>query len=188
MAGKKLLAATMVAAMALAGCGKPFGGRVVYEGDYPSYETVADLMAKADLVIEATVAEPRVDVLYPSGDGGTDPRADPQAGAPEAAPPADSGIVITVWSAAVTRVHKGTPGLLVDVQQMGGERDGVVYEQPSAVHFEDGATYLLFLATFPDAPAALLNPYQAVYLVEQHGYRTLGDNRLRVSIADLEGR
>ncbi|MEV0719828.1 hypothetical protein [Asanoa sp. NPDC050611] len=190
MVGKKLCAVVAVAAMALAGCGKPFGGRVVYQGDYPYYETVADLMAKADLVIEATVADPRAGMLYPSGEGGTDPQANPQAGAPEPkAPPADLGIVITIWSATVTKVHKGRPTqATVQVQQMGGERDGVVYEQPGAVAFTEGTTYLLFLETYPDSPASLLNPDQAQYTVEAGTYRPVGDNKLTVTPADLTAK
>ncbi|WP_203711207.1 hypothetical protein [Asanoa siamensis] len=169
--------------LAVAGCGRPFGGRVVYQGDYPSYATVAELVDKASLVVEATLADPRDGVLYPSGAGGTDPVTDPQAGAP----PGDSGVVITIWTATVTQVHKGRtkPGALIEVQQTGGERDGVVYEQPGAVPFAEGTPYLLFLETYPDAPASLLNPTQAQYVVEPTGYRPVGDNTLTVTAADL---
>lgn len=167
-------AAVVVAlALAVAGCGKAFGGRVVYQGDYPSYQSAAELLAKATLVIEATPARPRVDKLYPSG-GSRDQ---------------DTGIVITVYAATVTKVHKGDrkPGDVVDVQQMGGLFDGVSYEQEGGVPFRQGTTYLLFLETFPDAPAALLNPTQAQYEVALDGsYRTVTDaNTITVHGDDL---
>ncbi|HTF07425.1 MAG TPA: hypothetical protein VK659_04550 [Asanoa sp.] len=111
----RLTAVVVALALAMGGCGKPFGGRVVYQGDYPSYQSAAELVERATLVIEATVARPRVDKLYAS-DGGTDPKANPQAGAPEAVE--DTGVVITVWSATIGKVHKGAgkPGDVIDVQ------------------------------------------------------------------------
>jgi hypothetical protein len=183
----RLMVVVAVLAVGMGGCGKPFGGRVVYQGDYPSYQSVAEMVEKATLVVEATVARPRVDKLYPSDSGGTDPRANPQAGAPEADD--DTGIVITVWSATITAVHKGInkPGDVVDVKQMGGEFDGVVYEQPGQVAFREGTTYLLFLETYPDAAASLLNPTQAQYEVVQDGsYRPVSaDNRITIDKQDL---
>jgi hypothetical protein len=170
MVGRTLCAVTLAATLALAACGEPAGGRVLYQGDYPHYETVADLVAKSDLVIEATVTNPRSGVLYPTGE---EPRP-------------ETGVVITIWSATVSQVHKGAAAATLEVQQTGGERDGVTYEQPGAVPFVAGRTYLLFLATFPDAPAALLNPGQAQHTVEADGtYRPVGDNTLRVTAADL---
>jgi hypothetical protein len=182
----RLTAVVVALALAVAGCGKPFGGRVVYQGDYPSYQNAAELVEKATLVIEATVAGPHVDKLYPSG-GGTDPETNPQAGAAE--PEDDPGLVITVWSATVKTVHKGSakPGDVVEVKQMGGQFDGVVYEQEGQVPFREGTTYLLFLETYPDAAASLLNPDQAQYEVTQDGtYRPVSeDNQITVTRENL---
>jgi hypothetical protein len=170
-----LTAVVVVFAFALSGCGKAFGGRVVYEGDYPAYNSAAEMVDKATLVIEATVAGPHVDMLYPSDDDGAHVEG--------------TGVVVTVWSATITAIHKGSnkPGDAVDVKQMGGEFDGVVYEQHGGVAFREGVTYLLFLETYPDAAASLLNPTQAQYEVAEDGsYRPVSpDNRITVSRADL---
>ncbi|MDG4827231.1 hypothetical protein O7635_35750 [Asanoa sp. WMMD1127] len=168
---RAFVAALVVTALAGGACGRPFSGRVVYQGDHPYYRSVAELRDKADLVVEVTVADPRVDKLYPTDLG------------PE--PPEETGVVITVYAATVTKVHKGTPDPIIQVQQMGGESNGVVYEQEGGIPFTEGVAYLLFLAQYPDAPAALLNPYQAQYEISGSGYRSLGDNQLTVTPADL---
>ncbi|MEV4624062.1 hypothetical protein AB0J74_35790 [Asanoa sp. NPDC049573] len=182
----RLVGGALALALAVGGCGKPFGGRVVYQGDYPHYRSAAELMDRASLVIEATVARPRVDKLYPDG-GGSGPKADPRAGAPE--PVEDTAVVITVWSATIKVVHKGPnkPGDVVDVHQVGGLLDGVSYEQDAAVPFREGDTYLLFLETYPDSSAALLNPYQAHYEVDPDGtFRPVSaDNQIAVTGNDL---
>ena len=169
---RRIAAVVLVLVLGVGACGRPDGGRVVYQGDYPHYQSVAELREKADLVVEAAVADPRVGKLYPTDGERNDA----------------SAVVITIYDAIVTRVHKGSAraGDVVEVQQTGGESDGVVYEQPSQVPFREGTAYLLFLSTFPDAPAALLNPYQGQYEVDPAGtYRPVGDNTLTVTATDL---
>ncbi|SNT51710.1 hypothetical protein SAMN05421812_10851 [Asanoa hainanensis] len=168
-----MLAVAVVVLLAVAGCGRVFGGRVVYEGDYPRYQSVAELMERATLVVEATPANPRFEKLYPT-DG---PKTD------------DTAVVVTVYDATVTRVHKGSarPGDVVQVKQMGGEMGGVVYESAEEVPFRTGTAYLLFLETYPDSPASLLNPDQAQYEIDPAGgYQPVSDNTLTVTAADLE--
>ncbi|GIF46508.1 hypothetical protein DFJ67_8363 [Asanoa ferruginea] len=172
----RLTVIAVAALLAVGGCGKAFGGRVVYQGDYPSYQSLAELTEKATLIIEATVSGPRVDKLYASRDDGTEPND-------------DTGIVITVWSASVKAVHKGSskPGDVVAVKQTGGQLDGVVYEEAGGVPLREGTTYLLFLETYPDAAASLLNPTQAQYEVAQDGtYRPVSeDNLITINRDDL---
>ncbi|SDY94155.1 hypothetical protein SAMN05421684_2456 [Asanoa ishikariensis] len=172
MALRRIVAVAVVALLAAGGCGKALGGRVVYQGDYPRYQSVAELLERATLVVEATTANPRFDKLYPTDGEKTE----------------ETAVVITVYDATVTKVHKGSArvGQVVQVKQMGGEIDGVVYEQPEQVPFRDGTPYLLFLETYPDAAASLLNPDQAQYEVDPAGgYKPLGDNTLTVTAADL---
>ncbi|MEV4534763.1 hypothetical protein AB0J82_13125 [Asanoa sp. NPDC049518] len=173
MASRRIAAAAaLVVLLAVGGCGRASGERVAYQGDYPHYESVAALLEKATLVVEVTTANPRFDKLYPI-DG---PKTD------------DTAVVITVYDATVTRVHKGPAktGDVIEVQQTGGESDGVVYEQPGQVPFHEGTAYLLFLETYPDSPASLLNPDQAQYEVDPAGgYRSVGENTLTVTGKDL---
>ena len=169
---RRVAAVVLVLVLGVGACGRAAGGRVVYQGDYPRYQSVAELLDTADLVVEAAVANPRVGKLYPT-DG---PRND------------ETAVVITIYDATVARVHKGSAraGDVVEVHQTGGEIDGVVYENPEQVPFREGTAYLLFLATYPDSPASLLNPDQGQYEVDPAGtYRPVGDNTLTVTAKDL---
>jgi len=166
---RRIAAVLAVLVLGVGACGQ---SRVVYQGDYPHYESVAELVKKANLVVEVAVADPRVGKLYPT-DG---PRND------------ETAVVITIYDATVAKVHKGSvrTGDVIEVQQMGGESDGVVYENPEVVPFREGTPYLLFLETYPDSPAALLNPDQGQYEVDPAGtYRPVGDNTLAVTAKDL---
>lgn len=97
-------------------------------------------------------------------------------------------VVITVRQVEVVKVYKGDakPGQLIDVGQLGGLYKGVNHVQAEATKLKGGDTYVLFLATYPDAPAALLNPNQAQYQLDASGglNRAQG-NTLQLTTADL---
>jgi len=155
--------------------------------DYPYYDSPAALFAKADLVVEADVArESRVAREWPQPGVGSDPVTNPQAGAPPG--DEDTSVVITVHRASLVTVYKGTakPGESIEVSQPGGRLDGVTYEVADAVPLT-GARYVLFLATYPDGPADLLNPVQAQYRVDGAGNLTpVEGNDLALSRGDLD--
>jgi hypothetical protein len=161
---------------------------VLYHSDYPAYNTVDELYAKADVVVEARLTGPmRVQEQLPVT-GGADPQANPEAGA-EGANAASDPIIVTVYQAHVTRVLKGQAknGDAVEVKQLGGSFKGVNYEEAEGRPLKPGTPYLLFLQTFPDAPASLLNPDQAQYPLDQNGKpASLPDNPIRINDSDLE--
>lgn len=80
-------------------------------------------------------------------------------------------------------MYKGDakPGQLIDVGQLGGSYKGVDYVQAEATKLKGGDTYVLFLETYPDAPAALLNPNQAQYQLDASG----GLNRAQGNTSQL---
>jgi hypothetical protein len=189
------LAVAAATALFLAGCGgltPAATDHVEYLMDYPQYSSVKQMGDEATLVVEATLGtKPRVEKMFPTDiSGETDPKINPEAGAPEPGLNGEDreGMVITVHSATITRVHKGSakPGEVIEVKQLGGTLDGTTYELENGVPFRDGAKYLLFLVTYPDSPASLLNPQQAQYAVDVNGtFRPLGGNQLAVTNADL---
>ncbi|MEV0198928.1 hypothetical protein [Nonomuraea sp. NPDC050691] len=168
---------------------------VVYAADYPVYNSADALFTGAKLVIEGrltgdrrvmAVAEPPVDETE------TDPQLNPNAGAtPDAAaaPPAESPTVITVSSVEVLRVRKGPArvGQIIQVKELGGTLDGVTYEQADVTPLKSGVTYMMFLETYPDSPASLLNPEQAKYVVTSAGtYSAMPDNPVKLDGADVQ--
>src|SRR4051812_36077663 len=130
----------------LAGCGGPRDGMrvksVTLSSDYPSYENLAALHAKADLVAIVQLAKTT-----------------------ELLPPDEIPAPCTVFTGRIERAFKGRPGTEVQVKQVGGTYRGIEYTEAGAIALQPGGRYLIFLEVYPDSPAALLNPAQAQYRV-----------------------
>ena len=98
------------------------------------------------------------------------------------------GMVVTVRTVTVSRVFKGAvrPGDVVQVKQLGGKLDGVTYSEEHGVPLQENGQYTLFLETYADQPASLLNPVQAQYRVESgDALRSLPGNEISTSITQL---
>lgn len=163
----RLVAAIGVVVVALVGtaCGLR---SVDYHGDWPSYDSLDVLYDRADLVVRGTLAGPSTVRKLDIGDGTT--------------------MVFTVADVTVGEVFKGsaTTGQTVAVKQMGGRLDGVDYRSDAESYLSPGQTYLLFLETYKDSPASLLNPWQAQYVADASGgFSSRPGNAIRVSRADL---
>ncbi|MEV0610294.1 hypothetical protein AB0I61_28400 [Polymorphospora rubra] len=158
--------------------------------DYPHYESPAALFDRANLVIEADLSpDSRVTLLEPDPPTGTDPAANPQAGMESESEPAAGALVITVYTARVVTVFKGEVrvGQNIEVKEMGGTLRGVRHEVAGAVPLNGGERYVLFLSTYPNAPASLLNPQQGQYRVDDSGaLSAVPGNELALTRADLE--
>lgn len=151
----------------LAGCAPQ---QVEIQADYPAYTSLAELCDAATLVVTGTPVDTEVRQVDlradPSGDT---PEENPQLGVEGAQP--DDLAVVTVTSFKVDDVvagHAIEAGEVIEVAQMGGELDGVSYEA-TRLALDEGTAYLLFLEEFDGAPAALLNPTQAGYVVTGSG-------------------
>ncbi|MDR8412836.1 hypothetical protein MTP10_29410 [Nonomuraea sp. 3-1Str] len=167
---------------------------VLYEADYPAYDSADALFAGSKLVIEGrltglkrvmTEVEPEDDATE------TDPQLNPNAGAtPDGAtPPAGPPTVMTVSSVEILRVHKGLArvGQVIQVKELGGTLDGVTYEEADTTPLRSGVTYMLFLETYPDSPASLLNPEQAKYVVTSAGtYSAMPENSIKLDDTDVQ--
>ena len=183
------------AAEQAAGEGTASAEVVTYRTDYADYTSLAAIYHRSTVVVEATVgAGSRVErlSLVQDDNDGSDPELNPLAGAPSTEPESPDSSppdVVTVRTVTVTRVFKGDiqPGATLEVKQLGGEWDGVRYEEEDAVPLRhDAGRYVLFLETYPDVPASLLNPAQAQYLAGANGeLRPVAGNALRFSRGQL---
>jgi hypothetical protein len=167
---------------------------VTIQADYPEYETADALYGAATLVIDGqlTGASKVLREVPDPNAGGSDPKLNPNAGAPagnaQAAQPPDSTIV-TVYEVKVLAVHKGEAkvGEIVDIKTLGGVFDGVTYQEIGVSPLKAGQPYLLFLETYPTSPAAMLNPAQAQYAIGADGGVTaLPGNPLKLTRATLD--
>ncbi|GGM15781.1 hypothetical protein GCM10007977_016230 [Dactylosporangium sucinum] len=134
-----MLAALVV--LVLAGCGRPSGSaeRVEYRADYPMYDSIQMLHERATLVVVGSVLSASVRSL--------------------------DGMVHTVYRVQVDRRFKGTSAASIEVKQLGGALGGTVYAEAGGIALRTGTRYVLFLETYPDSPASLLNPAQAQYVL-----------------------
>ncbi|WP_238016341.1 hypothetical protein KZZ52_57860 [Dactylosporangium sp. AC04546] len=82
------------------------------------------------------------------------------------------GLAYTVYRVQVDRRFKGTSASLIDVKQVSAEAGGIP--------LRTGTRYVLFLETYPDSPASLLNPAQAQYVLRD------GERPERVDPAGFE--
>lgn len=172
------IAATGVAVVLLGGlataCSSPVSTAeeqdvVQYTADYPTYRSGAQLVSTADLVVRGTVVASRVEEQHPEPATGADPVANPQAGVDPAEAAAVPPVVVTISTLRVEEVVKGDAavGDTVEVAQLGGELAGVTYvDKETTTLRADGTDYLVALADHGDAPYDLLNPQQALYVVE----------------------
>ncbi|GAA1689830.1 hypothetical protein GCM10009733_102670 [Nonomuraea maheshkhaliensis] len=167
---------------------------VLYRADYPQYESAGALFDRASLVVEARiVGAPRYlqEVTEPEPTT-TDPQLNPEAGAPAEAAgdqPDPPPMVITVSTAQVVKVFKGEAkvGQTIEVKELGGVFDGVTYEEEHTSELKQDSGYVLFLETFPDSPAALLNPVQAKYPLDaSNNPAPLPENTIKVTRTELE--
>jgi hypothetical protein len=121
----------------------------------------------------------------------TDPRLNPEAGAPKNAPaaPAPEPLVQTVRSVEISKVYKGNvrAGQTIEVKEMGGIVDGITYKIADSTPLSTDNSYTLFLETYPDSPASLLNPDQGKYPLDAAGnVSSLPGNSITMTTTDLD--
>ncbi|MEU8423540.1 hypothetical protein AB0C15_21960 [Micromonospora sp. NPDC048835] len=156
---------------------------VLYRADYPSYTSDDQLFERASIVVQGRVESDRKVVRLV--------QAAPRGQALPAPVDAErrEGMVVTVRTVTVSRVFKGDvkPGDTVQVKQLGGKLDGVTYTEEHGVPLLDNGQYTLFLETYPDQPASLLNPVQGQYLVDaDNSLHALPGNEIAVSVNQLD--
>ncbi|MCL5289601.1 MAG: hypothetical protein M1489_00965 [Firmicutes bacterium] len=158
--------------------------------DYPHYSSIDSLAEKADIIIEGKIVSSRVEeinILDKTNmeDKKLHPSSEIQT----------SKMVYTVYTVKVSDSYKGTvkPGEIVEVKQLGGEDETTVYISEDSVKFPKNKKYLMFLSTYENVPASLLNPIQGSYSYEEETLINKGKlqsvntkNDLTLTIEDLE--
>jgi len=164
------LGLTIVAAGALSACATPQTQPEVveYGADYPTYSTMSDLCSAATVVITGDVIDEEVREVQLTPRTGGSEAEDPSLNAPSEAPVPEAPVLVkTISTVSVTSVLSGSgvaAGDQIEVGQLGGTLDDVVYEAEQ-YGMESGTPYVMFLETYPDSPASLLNPTQGGYQV-----------------------
>ncbi|SNS83000.1 hypothetical protein SAMN05446037_10235 [Anaerovirgula multivorans] len=175
----------------------------VVHADYPYYPSIDALAERATTVIEGTIVDSRVEEIddRTKVDLGVEGEIDDRMNPSKDTPP--SIRVYTVYTVKVSNTYKGDvkPGETIEVKQIGGESKTMVYKvenEEDNVKFVEGKKYVMFLSTYENSPATLLNPIQACYSYEEDTVKTKSTveneqlisvnekNDLTLTIEDLE--
>lgn len=172
------------------GCSSP---AVEIAADYPEFNSIKELAAAADLVVEVEIGDFFYDVLLP-GYEGEDPELNPLAGTEQKpAESTDGAVPITVYKAIVVASYSGGPavGETLEIQQLGGESEGTKVVESDVRSLAAGETVLVFLDEFADAPAAILGGDAGLFLPAGEGSfvsAAASDEPLTVSVDELAER
>lgn len=164
-------AASIVAVAGLALAGDDIK-TVRTDATFANYTSAEQMTTEATDVVQAKfTGKTRVVEIGPSAPApGADEKSNPSLNAPSADVPNDK-IVYTVYEMRAQKVFKGTlkPGQTFEVKQMGGLVGKVRYMPEESAPLDQGNSSLLFMVSFPDAPASILNPTQGLYRVDDTG-------------------
>lgn len=167
------------AVVALGGCsaaGAPTASTpqtVVYEADYPEYDSFAQAVNAASTIVTGTIVGSRTVEIYPDASTDTNPLTNPQAGVPAAEAAQIPAIVTTVFDVKVGSVIEGVVavGDVIQVSQLGGTVRDVHYVEKSSPELSRGRPYAFLLADHgKNVPFDLINPAQGTYTVEGDTY------------------
>lgn len=136
--------------------------------DYPAYINMETLYDKADLVVVCEKEDLENYIMANKGSGGLE-------------------LPYTITNFKIKNVLKGDNSLeRVIVKQLGGIFDRVKYVSDNTEPFEFNITYLLFLETYDNTPATLLNPVQGMYYIDGSEIIAREKNVIDTSLYSLE--
>ena len=148
------------------------------------YDDVESLYSIASVVVSGTVIETTVKWLDDTLDQ-SDP-SDEKAN--QGGERVHAEQIYTVHQLKVENVYKGDldRGEIIEVKQLGGELDNKLLVVESISYLEEDKEYLLFLETYEELPASLLNPIQAMYEMKDEKIISHSENSLLISEEELK--
>ncbi|GAA0310346.1 hypothetical protein GGQ92_001601 [Gracilibacillus halotolerans] len=146
------------------------------------YDDIESLTTSADLIIKGTVTESTPKWLNTAmePDDSDDEKVNPGG---EIEPNTD---IWTVHTVKIDYIYKGEAGKTIEIKQFGGELDNTIMTDEHVTFLEKGEEYILFLETYEDSPASLLNPIQSYYKLEEGNIIKHPENSFTVDLEALE--
>lgn len=158
---------------------------VITRADYPYYEDESAIYKKASLVIRGTVIDKRMEymsqVIELTEEEKNDPKLNPGGDVDE------EKELVTIYKIQIIDSFKGdaVKGDIVEVKQFGGETNDTIYIEEGAPEIRKNSEYIMFLETYKDSPATLLNNVQSLYNIEDGKIMNHVDNDFNVTIEKL---
>lgn len=169
---------------------------ILVSADYPNYTSISSMSDRADTVIRGTVIEKRVEAI--------DDRSKVSKNSEDLISSANEEYtpnIYTVYTLKVNESFKGKyqEGDKIEVKEFGGQLGDTNYLNKESVGMGQSEDYVMFLETYEDTPASLLNPVQSLYLFKENGGDTASkessnaqissvssENNLMLTMNDLE--
>ncbi|MDF2539396.1 MAG: hypothetical protein K0S76_2417 [Herbinix sp.] len=141
-------------------------------GDFPYYESIDELYNKADLVIEGKVIDVRAELLN-DRIGVSDP---------------EDKELYTIYTIDVKKTYKGNiqKNDTLEVKVYGGDTNTMKLIYSEAVYLDVNEKYILFLNTYENSPACMLNNIQAHYKIDDTKLIKEIDNNFELDFEKLE--
>ncbi|GGG09240.1 hypothetical protein [Paenibacillus aceti] len=158
---------------------------VLIDASFPKYNNLDELENRANLIIEGRVLSSTFKFLNvaerPSQPG--DDQLNPGT-TPADSPP----IPYTIYDVEVQKVYKGavTEKETIQVKQVGGENQQTIFKVNDTSELKEEGDYIMFLATFDNSPASLLNPIQGSYELVNNQIIASDKNLIKLEINDLK--
>lgn len=134
---------------------------VQIHADYPYYPSIEALAEKADIIIEGSIVDSKVEEIdIRAKTGKESEKLSPGEKVPS------STFIYTVYTINVSDSYKGDieSGKTIRVKQLGGETKTAICMVDEAVKFANNKKYVMFLSDYGnDVPLSLLNPVQSIY-------------------------
>lgn len=166
--------------------------KVIISADYPNYETLENLVDRADTIIKGKI----IDFTYSELDITQEVNSDDEYLNPGGEID-DSTTPYTIYTIEIEKAYRGdyAENDVIEVKQPGGILGNVEYvlEDSIDAKLEKEHKYVFFLETYADSPASLLNPSQASYEYDDNddiitkGQNKINElNKINFSMQELE--
>jgi len=134
--------------------------RVYISADWQEWRSIEELASEATHVLRVEVLNERLELLNRFGLQSVPPSIDPYE-------------LYTIHQVRILEVFQGdvAPGDIIDVAQVGGRLGNIEVVNKDHVSILTGGDFIFFLfynpenPLFPNSPAGLMNPWQAIYHV-----------------------
>ncbi|WP_339260668.1 hypothetical protein MKZ12_12540 [Paenibacillus sp. FSL R5-0713] len=145
---------------------------IIASEDYPSYASIGDLSERANTIVKGSVIETRVeamnDIVHVTdavNENELTPTSDPGG------EPSSFDKIYTIHTIQIVESYKGIykAGENIEVKQLGGQLGNTEIINDDNLKLIPARDYVLFLETYEDTPASLLNSVQSLYVIKPAG-------------------
>jgi hypothetical protein len=170
----------------VSGCAKIPNKEVLIYTVYPAYNNIDEIIQSAELIMKGNIISSQVVMLDT-----TEPITEDQKNDPQMNPGGETNslsLPYTVYEVEIQQIYKGkvVEGNTIEFKQLGGTVGNIHYTEEDAMNIEVGSTYILFLETYSNSPASLINQVQGIYEYKDNKIIGNSKNTIILDLKDLE--